>query len=187
MTDEAPIATYRYTLTSADALVYERLPKELPGVPRIALYVWLGLAGFELAALPPELVGEPNAPRFWLAGAVLVLVQYGLYRIARAVTRLNRARHAYPRPADFVLTQWPDRLAVERDGGTAITTPFAEIGALLPTAAYLFIAAGDQLVIVPATAFGAPAAMQALVEAIDAFAAEPPENAAMVDVPAANP
>ncbi|MDR3474186.1 MAG: hypothetical protein P4M09_21265 [Devosia sp.] len=181
-----PVAIFRYRLDWQDALAYERLPRDLPGLQKITLYIWLGLAGILLIALPPELVGEPNTPRFWLSGAALVLLQYLIFVLLRGLTRLNRARYRYPAAIEMVLTQWPDRLLVETDGkGT--TVPFEEIGALLPTAERLFIAAGGELVVVPASALGDAAGMQQLVDAIDGYMAERHARAAAVDVPPSKP
>lgn len=164
-----PLATYRYTLTWQDALAYERLPKDLPGLQKVTFYIWLGLAGILLVALPPEVVGDVNTPRFWLSGAALVIIQYFIFWALRAITRLNRARYRYPTPSQIILTQWPDRLEVEGDG-KATTVPFTEIAALLPTATHLFIAAGRDLIIVPASAFPeGPAGIADLAAAIDGF------------------
>jgi len=169
---DTPLATYGYTLSWQDALAYERLPKEMPGLQKVTLYIWLGIAGIFLIALPPEVVGEVNTPRFWLSGAALVIIQYLIFWVLRGVTRLNRARFRYPAPAEVALTQWPDRLVVEQDGkGT--TVPFEEIGVLLPTATHLFIAAGRDLIIVPAAAFPQGAAGIAdLAATIDGFMRE---------------
>ena len=182
MTDLAPIATYRYQLTWQDALAYERLPKDLPGLQKMTLYIWLALAGLLLVALPPELAGEVNTPRFWLTGAGLVLIQYAIFWLARGVRRLNRARYRFPAAVDMVVTQWPDRLAVDR-GGAETTVPFEEIGALLPTAERLFIAAGRDLVIMPVSVFGDATGMQRLVDAIDGYAREKREAEAPTPPP----
>jgi hypothetical protein len=182
----SPVAIFRYRLDWQDALAYERLPRDLPGLQKITLYIWLGLAGILLIALPPELVGEPNTPRFWLSGAGLVLLQYLIFVVLRGITRLNRARYRYPAAVDVAVTQWPDRLAIETNG-KATTVPFEEIGALLPTAQRLFVAAGRDLVIVPVSAFGDAAGMARLVEAIDGFMRERHAEAAAVDVPPPRP
>jgi hypothetical protein len=168
MSDATPVAVFRYTLTWQDALAYERLPRDLPGLQKITLYIWLALAGIFLVALPPELVGEVNTPRFWLTGAALVIIQYLIFVVLRGITRLNRARYRIPAAIEAMLAQWPDRLVVERDGKVS-TIPFEEIGALLPTVRHLFVAAGRELVIVPAAAFGEAAGMQELVDAIDGY------------------
>jgi hypothetical protein len=166
---ESPLTaptTYRYTLTWQDALAYERLPKELPGLQKITLYIWLGLAGLLLVALPPEVVGDENTPRFWLSGAALVLIQYLIFFVLRAIIRLNRARYRFPAPTEFVVIEEPDRLLVNQ-AGKATIVPFMEIRALLPTAHHLFIAAGKELIIMPMGAFSDPTAMAQLVDRID--------------------
>ena len=167
----APIAVFRYTLTWQDALAYERLPKTMPGLQQATFYIWLAIAGVLLIALPPELVGDAGTPKFWLSGAGLVIVQYLIFRLARAVTRLNRARFRYPASVEMVVTQLPDRLLVERDGRQTIA-PFEEMGALLPTAQRLFIATGRDLLIMPVAAFGDAQRMEEFVAAIDGFMRE---------------
>ncbi|HTJ55975.1 MAG TPA: hypothetical protein VL418_00225 [Devosiaceae bacterium] len=167
MTD-APLATYRYSLNWQDALAYERLPKDLPGLQKITLYIWLALAGIFLIALPPDIAGEPNTPRFWFTGAGLVVLQYLIFFTLRAITRLNRARYRYPATVDAELSQWPERLEY-REHDELKKIPFEEIGALLPTARHLFIAAGPDLVIVPVSAFGDAGRMAKLVDAIDGY------------------
>jgi len=189
MTD-APLRTLCYSLTWQDALAYERLPKDLPGLQKMTLYIWLALPGLFLVALPPELAGDLNTPRFWLTGAALVLLQYLIFMTLRGITRLNRSRFRYPTPAEMVVTQHPGGLTVEQDG-KATAVPFEAIGALLPTARHLFIAAGSDLVIVPVGAFGDAAGMAELVETIDSYMREklanPPPPADPVDLPAGKP
>ena len=68
-----PLATYRYTLTWRDALAYERLPRAMPLLWQITLYIWLAIAVVLLVALPPEVVGEYNTSRFWLTGAAMIV------------------------------------------------------------------------------------------------------------------
>jgi hypothetical protein len=171
MSDTAPLATYRYTLTWRDALAYERLPRNMPGLQKATLYIWMAFAGLLLIALPPELVGDAGTPRFWLSGAGLLLVQYGIFVLGRAVMRLNRARFRYPAPAEIELEQEPGHLVVS-EAGKRRTVPFEEIGVLLPTAHHLFIAAGRDLIIVPAEAFPSAGDMAALVADIDTFMRE---------------
>ena len=189
MTD-APLAVYRYSLTWQDALAYERLPKDMPGLQKITLYIWLALAGLVLVALPPEVVGELNSPRYWLTGAALVLLQYLIFITLRGITRLNRARYRFPTTVQLVVTQQPASLVVEREGKVT-QVPFEEIGALLPTANHLFIAAGQDLVIIPAAALGDAAGMAQLVETIDSYMREKlavtAPAADPVDLPAARP
>jgi|GEM_PF-3875667 len=168
MNDAGPLATYRYTLDWQDGLAYERLPRGLTGLQSATLYIWLGLAGILLVALPPDVAGEVNTPRFWLTGAGLVLLQYVIFWLARGIRRLNRARFRYPATVEVEVGLWPDRLQV-RSGEKPVTIPFEDIGALLPTAQRLFIAAGPELVIMPAAAFPDAAGMQRPIELIDGY------------------
>jgi len=177
----SPLHVFRYTLNWQDALAYERLPRDLPGLQKITLYLWLGLAGIVLIALPADIVGEINSIRFWLTGAGLVLLQYAIFVTLRGVTRFNRARYRYPVPADVALEQWPDHLVIT-SGGKTRQVRFEEIGALLPTAQRLFIASGHELIIVPLLAFEDGAGMAALVDAIDAYMRRKYEGDGKVDL-----
>jgi hypothetical protein len=172
-----PLATYRYTLTWQDALAYERLPRSMPGIQQATLYIWLALAGLLLITLPPELVGYAGSPRFWLTGAGLLILQYLIFRLFRAVARLNRARHRFPRPVEMAVMEDDDHLVVTA-GGKSTTILFDEIGMLLPTKQHLFMAVGRELVIVPASAFTLPDTPQALAARIDAFMRDRYEGAA---------
>jgi hypothetical protein len=158
---------YRTTLTWQDALAYERLPKTMPGIQQATLYIWLALAGILLIALPPEFVGYVGTPRFWLTGAGLLILQYLIFRLFRAVARLNRARFRFPRPVEMEVAEEDDRLLVTT-AGKRKTVPFDEISMLLPTRQHLFMAVGRDLVIVPARAFTLPDTPQALAARIDA-------------------
>jgi hypothetical protein len=163
-----PLATYRYILTWQDALAYERLPRSMRGIQQATLYIWLALSGIFLITLPPELVGYAGTPRFWLTGAGLLVLQYAIFRGFRAVARLNHARYRFPRPVEMEVVEEDDHLVVTTDGKTK-TVPFEEIGMLLPTRDYLFMAVGRDLVIVPARAFTLPDTPPALAARIDAF------------------
>jgi len=159
----------RYTLTTADALAYERLPRALTGMQRATLYLWLVIAGVLLVALPPELVGTIASPRFWLTGAIFLIIQWFIYVGARWWWQRSRARMRYPRPVDIELETFDDRLELA-ENGRPCTIPFDEIGMMLPTADYLFLAAGRELIIVPRTAFVDVTGMDDLVGRIDAHA-----------------
>ncbi len=161
-------APLRYTLTWQDALAYERLPKTMPGLQQATLYLWLALAGALLIALPPEVVGTLGSPRFWLTGAGLLVLQYLIFRAARAIMRLNRARYRFPRPVGMEVMPAEDHLVLRRDGKTQ-TVPFDQIVMLLPSKEHLFMAVGRELVIIPASAFDAPEGPQRLAAEIDAF------------------
>lgn len=186
MTEAAePIAQFTYTLTWQDALTYERLPREMSQMQTITFYLWLAIAGALLVALPEELVGAINTPRFWLTGAILVIMQYGIFFLARGIMRLNRARFRYPAPVEVVLSQWPDRLALVENGKPR-TIGFDEIAVLLPAARHLFMAVPGDMVIVPATAFATPDGVAELAASIDAYMRDRRGEASPVDLPPPN-
>ena len=171
MTEPGPINAYRFTLTAADALAYERLPRELPGLQKFALFVWLGLGGAALGLLPETITGSLYGVQFWLLGAVLIGVQYLIFRLVRGALRWLRARRRYPQPVDIGLEQWPDRLVLTQ-AGRPRTIPFQAISMLLPTPNALFAAVDKDLLIVPRRAFAEDNDIMALADAIDAHARE---------------
>lgn len=165
-----PLATYRYTLTWRDALAYERLPRAMPLLWQITLYIWLAIAVVLLVALPPEVVGEYNTSRFWLTGAAMIVAQYLIYRGLRAFRRWDRAMLRYPRATAVELTEWPARLLVSAADKPPTIVPFESIGVLLPTTDYLFMAVGRDLIVVPAGAFDDTAGgMEGMVSRIDGY------------------
>lgn len=168
-------APLHYTVSAEDALVYERLPREFRGAQTVLFYVWMGLAGFPLAALPESIAGPFFGWRFALCGAALLAVQYLIYRVVRDLLRRNRARFRYPKPVAATLQQAEDHLVVT-EAGKRRTIPFTGISMLLPGPTHLFIAVGQDLVIVPASAFGegeaGQDAMLALTGTIDSFMAD---------------
>lgn len=163
-----PLNTYTYTLEFADALAYERLPAKMIWQHRIGLVIWLGLAGVALGMLPASVVGSPYGIQYWLMGGVLLIIQYGLFRILRDVRRWRRARLRVPLPIKVRLEQWPDCLEVT-EGDKRRTVIFTAIEALLPTEGYLFVAVDKALVIVPRRAFANDEAIPELAETIDAY------------------
>jgi hypothetical protein len=164
-------APLRYTLTRQDALAYENLRGEMPGPQRVLYFLWLGLAGLLLAALPEEIAGTTWSTRFFIVGTVLIGVQYLLFLGARALLRRNRARHRYPQPATAELERADDHFVVTENGKQRIVR-FEDIGMLLPTAKHLFMAVGHDLVIVPMVAFSDASGMTEMVDAVDGFMRE---------------
>jgi hypothetical protein len=161
-------APLRYTLTQQDALAYENLRGELPGPQRVLYFLWLGLAGLLLAALPQDIAGTTWSARFFIAGTVLIGVQYLLFLGARALLRRNRARYRYPQPATVKLERADDHFIVTENGKQKLVR-FEDIGMLLPTANHLFMAVGHDLVIVPMGAFGDAGGMTEMVNAVDGY------------------
>jgi hypothetical protein len=157
----------RYTLTWRDALAYESLPRQ--GLSdRLVLFGWLGLAGVLAVALPEALAGETWSPRFWAVAAVLVFIQYLLFVVVRRAVRRARARHRYPAPVEAEIEWGGDHFALI-EGGRRRIVRFEDISMMLPMASHLFMAVGDELVIVPLVAFGDEAGMAEAVEAIDGY------------------
>jgi hypothetical protein len=164
MTDILP--PLHYTLNWEDALAYERLPRAASRIEQIAFWIWLALAGLIAVALPPELVGATSSLRFWITALGLVVIQYTIFMLVRAGWRRSRARGRIPQPTTVELELEPGQVLVVENGKRR-EIPFEAIGALLPARNYLFMAAGSELVIIPAAAFP-PHGMDAMVETINA-------------------
>lgn len=163
---EIPLATFRYTLEFADALAYERLRTRPRWTSRFAFAAWLALGVVVLAILPQSVTGPSSSLQFWGIGTLLILIQYGLYRIGRDLMRLRRASARVPDPIATELEQWPAHLVLTRNGA-AQTILFSSIEALLPTPGHLFMAIPGDLVIVPARAFPGEEGIAGLADAID--------------------
>ncbi len=112
----APTAVLHYRLTRADALAWERLPRELKGLRTLAFYLWLGCSGAALAALPQSLAGTWPSLRFALM-ALAMLALFGAARLGfgRALSHWRAGRRV-PEPQQWTLEDWPDRMVARGAG-----------------------------------------------------------------------
>ena len=171
MTEPGPLRIYRYSLTAADALAYEQLPRELPGLQKFALFVWLGLGGAALGLLPETITGSLYSVQFWVVGAALIGVQYLIFWLVRAALRWLRSRRRYAEPKQIELEQWVGHFVL-KDAGRTRTIPFTSIGMLLPAPGAFYAAIGQELLIVPRRAFKDDGGIAALSDAIDTYVRE---------------
>lgn len=166
MMADTPLETLNYTLTSADALAYEMLPRDLVGWRRWLLLVWLGAAGSLVAWLPADLVGPEWGWRFWLFAVGFVGIAYGLASLAMTLDARRRARHRIPGPIAVELRQWGDHLDIERAGQRRFVA-YETINAVIVAEAHVFIVVRPDVLIVPLFAFPGHPEMVAFGEAVD--------------------
>jgi hypothetical protein len=166
MMTDTPLETLAYTLTPADALAYETLPRELAGWRSALLVVWLGVAGGSVAWLPAELIGPEWGWRFWLIGLGLVGVAYGIAAVAMTLTARRRARRRIPGPLAVELRRWGDHLEIERAGQRSFVA-YETIAAVTVADAHVFVVAPPEVLIIPLRAFPDRAAMLVFGETVD--------------------
>jgi hypothetical protein len=168
----APVTTYRYTLTTADALAWEALPGELRGWRKAAFLLWLASAGAVLAWLPPSWIGDQGDWRFWAVGALLLGVNWLIATGAMTLATHHRARRRIPRPVEVEVEDRGDHLTVRRGTDLAVFTN-ALVAAALLTDRHLFIHAPPEVLILPLSAFPDREAAAALAHRIDAAGRDP--------------
>lgn len=166
-----PLLTLTYTLTTADALAYEALPRELVGWRKWLLLVWLAAAGGLVAFLPPEWVGPEWSWRFWLFALALVGLAYGLATAVMTLAMHRRARRRVPLPVAVTLEQWGDHLAA-RIGERQLFIAYETIADVAIGKAHVFITAPPEALIVSLAAFTDRAGMVSFGEAVDRLSRE---------------
>lgn len=169
MTEPRRVLTY--TLTTADALVYETQPRELIGWRKWALLLWLAAAGGAVAFLPTEWVGPEWGWRFWLAAFVLVGLAYAIATAVMTLARHRRARRRVPAPMVVTLQQWGDHLAVTT-AERQLFIAYETIADVAIGTAHVFITAPPEALIVPLSAFADRDEMVAFGEHVDRLSRE---------------
>ena len=146
---EAPLETYRFTLTAADALAWETRPRQFGLWGKLGYVAPLLLGGIGIGLLPLE----------WTAGWRLIAIGLGLVAVVylgwTVVINLladRRARRRYPVPTEMVVEDWVDHLAVTENGREDFIAP-ETIGALIRAKEHLLITSGRHLLIMPRRAF----------------------------------
>lgn len=160
-----------YTLTTADALAYEKLPREMIGWRKWALLVWLGGMGGLVAFLPREWIGPEGGWLFWVAGLALVGLGWLLAAALMTLNTYRRARRRIQAPQTVTLEQWGDHLAIDTDGRRSFIA-YETIAAVTIGPADVFIDAPPSVLIVPLRAFPDAAAMSAFGEDVDRLSHE---------------
>ncbi len=156
-----PDATYRYTLSADDALVWERLPRPITGLHKLgfAAVLLVGCGGFAL--LPHRWV---EGWKFYAWLTMVALFAYVGARLLFDLIALYRARQRFPAPVKVVLEDWRDRLHLRIDGITQ-RIRLGDIESLARVNGYVFVEASRDLVILPADAFP-PGKLEAIAQRI---------------------
>lgn len=163
-----PLRVHEYTLTRADALAYESLPRELRGWRFLVLLIWLATAGGVLGLLPEEWIGPEGGWLFWLVGVLLLGIAAAVAIGVMTLARHFRARRRVPAPIAMRVEEWGDYLAITEAGNRVRRLPYAKVGQTILTPGHLFLVAPPDLLILPAHSFADPAEMSALARRIDA-------------------
>lgn len=161
-----PLDTLAYALTPADALAYERLPRERRGWGQVLFYMWIACAGAALVALPQEWTGDEGSIRFYLVGAALIALFWISANLMRDQFRRIRAYRLVPEPVAVRLEVWGDHIAIDR-GGQQSFLAYETIAAVRRDESYVFISGPSALVIVPRSAFADSTAFVAFAEDVD--------------------
>lgn len=170
MADE-PLAQLAYTLTPADALAYEALPREIVGWRKWSFLVWLAAAGMVLALLPRDWVGPEGGWRFWLVLLALLGAFWGVAILVMTLNTHRRARRRIPSATPVVLKQWGDHLEVAGAGRTFFVA-YETIADVATTSDHVFIAAPPEAIIVPSSAFAGSEEMALFGSEIDRLSKE---------------
>lgn len=156
-----PLTVYRYRLTTADALAYERLPGEWTVWQKAAFILTLMAIG-ALAGLLEDWSG------IWWWGAVggllLLWAVVGLFIFNWRLHRRAKARAA--REGQTEVEEWGDHLTIRsQSGDTHLTNE--TIGKVIVGDHHVFVLYKGGAVILPQRAFESPQAMRIFGEAID--------------------
>jgi hypothetical protein len=163
---QTPILTLTYTFTTADALAYEAMPREMVGWRKWAFLLWLAGIGGVVAFLPVEWVGPEGGLVFWVAALVLVGLGWLLATGAITLRTHSQARRRIPAPVAVTVEQWGDHLAIDT-GGRRTVIAWETIAAVNVAKDHVFIDAPPAVLIVPLRAFEDGAAMSAFADNID--------------------
>ena len=161
MAEDRPLAVYRFRLTTADALAYERLPGEWTGWQKAALIVPLMAIGAVAGFLE-----DWSGIWWWVAvgGLLLLWGVIGLFAFNWRIHRRAKARAA--REGLTEVKEWGDHLAIRSQAGTMDLT-YAAIGKVIVGDGHTFILYRGGALILPQRAFDSPQAMRIFGEAID--------------------
>lgn len=148
----APLRVYEYTLTPADALAYETLPRALGGWRFALLAIWLAASGGVLAVLPEAWIGPEGGWLFWLVGIVLLGIAAAIaVGVMTFATRL-RARRLVPAPREMRVEEWGDHFSIATEGRTSFIA-YETINVAIVGPAHLFVVAKPDVLIIPERAF----------------------------------
>lgn len=163
-----PLHVYEYTLTPADALAYETLPRALGGWRFALLAIWLACSGGVLALLPEAWIGPEGGLMFWLVGLLLLGFAAAVAIAVMTLATRLRARRLVSAPRAMRVEDWGDHFSVTADGRTNVIA-YETINVAIVGAAHLFIVAMPDVLIIPEHAFADPSDMRPLARLINDY------------------
>ncbi|MGE3875233.1 MAG: hypothetical protein AB7F74_19945 [Parvibaculaceae bacterium] len=155
-----------FTLTRADALAYETLPREIGGWRLILLFVWISFGGMAVAMLPENWVGEEGGWRFWFFIAVSGFAQYRLAMVVMRMFRFWRASRRLRHPMAVEMLDHIHHLEW-REGGVPFFVAPEAINAIITTPTHAFVHVYGRILIIPARAFGSRHEMSGFAEELE--------------------
>ncbi|MEQ1902356.1 MAG: hypothetical protein ABL866_16675 [Devosia sp.] len=161
-----PRLTTTFTLTRADALAYERLPRPFRLGRFLLLVLWL-IPGIAIPLLFAGSFGGFFNPGIWALAAIGAAIQYTLAMIWLSIGDLRRARRRLRVAADITIEEDETGFSVSGPGIPRYLT-FAEAGRPKLTRDYLFLGSADNLVILPRRAFPEEGSFEALAARLTA-------------------
>lgn len=156
--------SFAVTLTTADALAWETLPRD---GRRSDFWLLMGLAvggGMVLGLMPDDWSG---GWRFWAIGGSLCVLAFCLFVFVRTLASYLKARSRIP----VSIAQDVNILShgIEAvSGETRHMLAQDAIGAVVATPTHLFVASRDDLIILPLAAFESPEDLQQTAIMIEA-------------------
>lgn len=146
MPADGPNAIYRFTLTSADALAWETLPREMSNTQKLVFVVTLVAAGGGLALVPERWT---EGVLYWVWLVWVALAAYTVSTVMNRSAQRARAIARFPRPTDVVIEAWDNALSV-REGRDERHIGFGTILAVTRGKEHLFLPVdGEPPVIIP--------------------------------------
>ncbi|MGV3650794.1 MAG: hypothetical protein ACO1OK_05175 [Devosia sp.] len=149
MTQFEPRSLASHTLTAADALAWETLPRDNR---RTDFWLLIGLAGgggMILGIMPDEWT---EGWRFWAIGGAFCVLAFGIFVLARTLHAYRKARRRIPRPISQEISILPNGIEIIGGPGQRFVAREAIVAVVL-TASHVFISGADELVILPLRAF----------------------------------
>lgn len=145
----APKSSHAFTLSAADALAWERLPRDLSRTQQLAfgLVLVLGCGGF---ALLPHRWVEGWKFYAWLVS--VALFAYVGTRLLFDLIAIYRSRQRFPQPVIVTFEDWHDHFVWRQDGRSR-RVPLDQVQNVIRSTDHVFVPTEAQLLILPRAAF----------------------------------
>lgn len=158
----APIRTFTYTVTRADALAWAVLRHELTGWDKLRLLLLISVAGLAAGMVPRTL--DPVA---WWSIVLGILAAAAVAAIVWTNVDVRRKAAALPvATGPMTLMQWEDRLTEHHSSGRR-DVDIDRITQVVVAERHLFIREGTAPLIIPVAAFRDMEDMRAFAADID--------------------